>query len=88
MAAEKKSNLKPKVESQGEGKMPSPEPSAPEPRGSRENPKESRGVLFTPAGCSLKYKKRWLLPGDKSDFADLSDEERSLLLDKGKIKKI
>jgi len=88
MGTDKKSSPKPKEKTAGEGITPSPVTPVSKPQGPRENPKVSRGAMYTPAGCSLKYKKRWLLPGDKSDFADLSDGELSLLQSQGKLKKI
>lgn len=79
--AEKKSKLK--TVPQGEGDSPSPLRLT-----AGNSAHESHGSAYTPVGCSLKYKKRWLLPGDKSDLADLADEERSTLLAQGKIKEV
>jgi len=36
----------------------------------------------------LKYKRKYLLPGDKSDLADLDETEIKYLLKAGKIKKV
>jgi len=51
-------------------------------------PPAPKPARYTPVGCSLKYKRKYLLPGDKSDLADLSSSEIKHLLKAGKIRKV
>lgn len=78
----KKTVPKPKNLQEGEGIAPSPSPSA---SSSELSSQISKIAIFTPLGCSLKYQGKYLLPGDKSDLADLDDAERAVLLAAGKI---